>query len=341
MSQKKKKEKKAETYLSLTILVVLAGIGIGIFLAQFSFNPAVFPIVSTIPGAPSLPSAPATQSAELLVSIPKSLAPMSPPEVFTAQNLYEKINGKAELYLSAGFQRLQNQRFTEIDDPNSWTEVFVYDMGNIENAFAVFSTQRRDDAEPVELAQFSYKTKNALFLMHGPYYVEIIAALPSEKVFKVMKLFAENFIGENRVEVKPIAGLGLLPSHNLDENSISLHSSNAFGYNRLDRVFTAIYKLKDTEIMAFVSKRGTSQEAKALASGYNNFLIEYGGKNIKLDLEIKSARMVEIMETFELIFTNGPYLAGIHEAADKEKAENLGDILNKKLKEVVSEHRHE
>lgn len=341
MYQEMKEQKKIETYLSMAVIIVLVGIGTGIFLVQFSFNPAVFPISSSIPGDPSLPSAPTTYSAELLASIPKSLVPMSPPEVFTAQNLYKKINGKAELYLSAGFLRLQSQRFTKVDDPDSWMEVFVYNMGNVENAFAVFSTQRRDDAETVELAQFSYRTKNALFLLHGPYYVEIIAALPSVKFFKVMRLFAENFIHENDVEMKSIASLELFPRQNLNKNSISLHSSNPFGYNRLDRVFTAIYKQRDTELMAFISKRETAQEAKALASGYHKFLIEYGGKSIKLGLEINGARMVEIMETFEVIFTNGPYLAGIHEATDKKQAENLTDILNKRLKEVVSEHRHE
>lgn len=340
MYQKKKEQKKIETYLSMAVIIVLIVIGTGIFLVQFSFNPAVFPIPSTRPGAAIQLSGNTIPSDKPLRSIPVGLSPMSHPEVFTVQNLYEKINGKAELYLSAGFQRLQSQRFIESDDPDSWIEVFVYDMENIENAFAVFSTQRRDDAEPVELAQFSYKTKNALFLVHGPYYVEIIAAVPSEKVFKVMRLLAENFINENEVEMKSIAGLGLFPRPNLDENTVSMHSSNAFGYDRLDCVFTAIYKIRDTEIMAFVSKRKTSQEAQELASGYHKFLIEYGGKDLKLDVAIKGVRMVEIMDTFEVIFTNGPYIAGIHEAKDKKQAENLTDILNRKLKEVVSEHRH-
>lgn len=337
MSSKKKKEIKGETYLGIAILVVLLVIGTGIFFVHFRYNPAVFPIPSTLPGATSRPSPPTIPSDELLLSLPAGLSPMSSLEVFNAHNLYEKINGKAELYLSAGFQGLKSQRFRESGDSNSWMEVFVYNMGNAENAFAVFSAQRRKDAKPVELAQFSYKTKNAFFLLHGPYYVEIIAALPLEKVFKAVKLLAENFIRENRAEVKPIAGLGLFPRPNLDENSVSMHSSNAFGYDRLDRVFTAIYKLRDTELTAFISKRETSQEAKQLASGYHKFLMAYGGKSMKPGVTIKGARIVEIMDTYELIFTHGPYLAGIHETTDKKQAENLANILNKRLNEVLRE----
>lgn len=45
-----------------------------------------------------------------------------------------------------------------------------YDMGNSQNAFSVFSAQRRKDADPLNLTRYAYRTSNAIFLIHGRYY---------------------------------------------------------------------------------------------------------------------------------------------------------------------------
>ena len=71
------------------------------------------------------------------------MEPLSPPETFDAEKLSEKIDGKAGLYLSAGFKSLTCRRYKKPDNPDLWLEIFFYDMGNIINSFAVYSMQRR------------------------------------------------------------------------------------------------------------------------------------------------------------------------------------------------------
>ena len=210
-------------------------------------------------------------------------------------------------------------------------ELFVYDMGSILNAFAVFSAQRRDDGEPIDLTQFSYKTKNALFLVHGPYYVEFIAAVASNEILEVLEVLARNLIRENPVDAESIAELALFPRPNLDENSISLLPSNAFGYERLNNVFTATYSLEGSEVTAFLSRREDPQEADRLASAYHQFLMDNGAKNLKPEVTIQGAKMAEIMGTYELIFSHGPFMAGVHQTERRELAENMAGILNQRL----------
>ncbi|MCK5196623.1 MAG: hypothetical protein KAQ71_22615, partial [Desulfobulbaceae bacterium] len=65
-----------------------------------------------------------------IVTIPQSLKPLNSPEVFGPDNLYEKINGQAELYLSAGFVHLKSQWFAEAENPDSLFEVYIYHMGD-------------------------------------------------------------------------------------------------------------------------------------------------------------------------------------------------------------------
>ena len=58
------------------------------------------------------------------------------PHYFTADNLFEYINGSADLYLAYDFQRLITVTFLN-PDYQSLT-IDIYDMGNELNAFGVY-----------------------------------------------------------------------------------------------------------------------------------------------------------------------------------------------------------
>jgi hypothetical protein len=85
-------------------------------------------------------------------------------------------------------------------------------------------------------------------------------------------------------------------------------------------------------MMAFLSRRQEAGEAQELASAYHKFLVTFGGQNIDANLPIAKAQLVEILETYEVIFSCGPYIAGVREAASKEQAMNLAQRLYEKLK---------
>lgn len=318
VTQEMGKSRWAGARLVLAILVALAGIGI-IFAG----------------GTYSQGKAPAAES---LISIPEGVLPETPPETFNPDNLYEKIDGQAELYLSAGFKRLKSQSFVKADQPDLWVDLFVYDMGNVLNAFAVFSMQRREECESVRLGQFSCSPENALFLVHGPYYVEIIASKGNAEVSEIIQFMAENFVRENQVEVKPIVELSLFPRANLIENSISLIPANAFGYDGLNRVFVAKYALGQKKLTAFISRRESPLKAEELALKYHAFLLRYGGKDVKPGTGVKNAKMVEIAEAYEVILTHKSILAGVHEAMDKGEAESLAERVHKKLLVTLGKH---
>ena len=110
-------------------------------------------------------------------------------------------------------------------------------------------------------------------------------------------------------------------------------SSDAFGFNRLDQIFTAVYKLGDAEVMAFLSRRKTIEEAAELAQAYLEFLIAFGGRHIEIDLPIAGAKMIDILDTYEVIFSQGHFLAGVREAQDRNQAQELAIRLYTKLKQ--------
>jgi len=310
---------KQETLTSWAILALLSAIGAGIFLAQFRDNP----VNRSIP----IPKAAQSQSLTAMISVPDTLIPMTASEQFDPASLSDKIDGKAELYLSAGFRQLQCQRFSEKGNPASWLEVFVFEMQTPSGAFSVFSTQRRDGAQPIDFAPLSYLTANAVYLSHGAYYLEIIAASPSEKLSEAMRAILGNFIKAHPVKKAASDESALFPKTGLIEGSMTLMAADVFGYDALNKVFTAKYRIDNVEMLAFLSRRSTPDEALQLAEGYYHFLMNFGGK----DAEIKDAKMIEIMDNYDVIFSKGNMLAGVHESPNKDAAQKLAAMLAEEI----------
>jgi hypothetical protein len=332
MIRNSKKHSRQQTLNSLAILIILTAIGCGIFLTQFDFNQAILPQDFFLPAGGKDKDLSLAPTAKSIIPLPQGMVPLSSPESFDPQTLSDKINGKAELYLSAGFVSLASQRFKDKDDSNLWIEAYIYDMGNGQNAFAVFSAQRREGAASLDLSQYAYRTQNALFLVHGPFYVEIIASEATDRAFSPMNLLAENFVSNTATQTVTIQEKDLFPVQGLVADSISLISADAFGFDRLNQIYTAEYELGQERLMAFLSRRQETRAAQDLASAYQKFLETFGGQTIDTNLPIKNAKLVEILETYEVIFSCGPFMAGVREAASKEQAINLAVQLYDKLK---------
>jgi len=327
-----KKYSRQQTASSLVILFILVVTGTGIFWAQFNYNPAV--LQTDLFLSPTTKDQNASQPAltKSIIPLPPGMVPLTLPESFDAQNLSDKINGKAELYLSAGFVGLNSQRFKDKKDDSLWIEAYLYDMGNGQNAFSVFSAQRREGAAALDLTPYAYRTQNALFLVHGSFYIEIIASEATDRAFNPMRLLAENFIHNTAAQTVTIPEKDLFPVQGLVADSISLISTDAFGFERLNKIYTAEYEVGGRQMMAFLSRRQENQAAQDLASAYQKFLETFGGQTIDAHLPIKNAKLVEILETYEVIFSYGIFIAGVREADNKERAIMLAVQLYDKLK---------
>jgi hypothetical protein len=321
---------RTENLAGLAILVTLAVVAAGVFLMQFRFDPSLFvppqPVGKMLERAGAAAPAP-----NLLPSVPAGMTVLGSPESYDSETLSDKIDGKAELYLASGFVRLDCQRFGREGDPSRWLEVFVYDMGEPLNAYSVYSTQRRKDASRSDVARFAYTAGNALFFIHGTRYVEIVSAVSDDPGSLVA--IAKSFIGAGAAAAELPAELALFPSEGLDEASISLHMSDVFGFDGLDRVYTAKYQSGDEQMTAFLSDRKTPEDAAALAQAYAGFLLQNGGIDRGAASGVSGARLIEIVDTYEIIFSCRSFLGGVHEAESREAAEKLGALLFGRLSE--------
>ena len=167
---------RTESAVGFLILLTLVGVCVWIYDRQSRFAPSVLVVIGARQGVTGSEGSVSLAESPFRDFIPPGLEPMGPPERFDAETLSEKIDGKAELYLSSGFVSLVCQRFFSAGDNRLWLEVFLYDMGDGRNAFSVFSSQRRADGWDADLTRFAYRTENALFMAHGREYIEIVGS---------------------------------------------------------------------------------------------------------------------------------------------------------------------
>lgn len=316
-----KKPGKVETRLSMALIAILLIVVIGVFVRQFQINPGV---VALRPE-----SQPQTQPAEsglpALIDIAVSgITPFSLPERFNPDTLYEKINGRADLYLSSGFASLKTQRFSVDETAGVWVEVYVYDMVTLENAFSVFSMQRREGAQTAGIVPNAYRTENALFLAHKQFYLEIIGTDASEALKQAIGLLAHAFVqAHGGITTANAPGNGMFPEIGLQAESLQLVTANAFGYEQLDRIYTAEYLVDGTRLTAFVSDRKTAEAASTLAVEYRQTLLSYGASTIDAPLTVEGAAVIQFFDAYEIIFSRGRYLAGVHEAGSLDAARTI------------------
>lgn len=319
MSMRRSEVTRFESVASFSVLGVLVLIGAVIAVKQFRYDIGRFGMAGDTSAATSESSVrkpdgyEGYENAASLLNklVPAQFRPLSEPSFYTADNLYEKINGKAPLYFESGFEKLFTRRLISRSQEDLWMELFVYDMGTAKNAFSVYSVQKRSDAETLPEMRFAYKTANTLYLAAGRYYVEMVGSAASDILAAAMLELAEKINENPAVGDTAVPELELFGKEGLTADSIKLHPAGVFGFDGLSDTFTAQYRLDTETVTAFFSKRASSREALQLARQYYQFLLDNGGRDILA--EEPDIKMVDFYGTIEIIRHKGAFVFGVHE----------------------------
>jgi len=320
MSASRHRPRHFESVVSICLLAIILLIAVGVFLKQYETDMARFGMnIEAVPD-PGI-------TFELDSVVPEGFEALSPATTYTAENLYEKINGKAPFYTESGFQKLSTQLFVS-KDKSLQMELYLFDMGTAKNAFSVYSVQKRPDVELLPVMEFAYETSNALYFARGRYYVELIGFSESNELLEAMLQTGRKLQVNLPIDDVEITELNLFPADNIVEGGIKLYLKNAFGFEGLTDTFTAQYKLNGEAITAFFIKRSADRQAKDTAERYYKFLIDNGGRLIPSTNP--RTKLVDFYGMTEIIFTTGPFVGGIHEAENRQAAQELAqNVLNK------------
>jgi hypothetical protein len=334
MARNKAKAGAAQKRTGYVILLVLGLITVGLLVQQSRFNPAVT-VASRSPQLAGGGQAAARQApkatAAFLPEVP-GFTPLASVESFGPENLSDKIDGKAELYLPAGFKEMSCRRFEMGAAGKAHVEVYLYDMGAPANAFAVFSGQRRPGAPSLPLTAKAYATANALFFTQGRFYVEMVADQASEALKNPMKTYAKALLAKLPGGGKAKEEAADLPKEGLALDTVRLCAADSFGCEGLNKVLTGEYTLKSGKATGFMGRRATPEEARAEAKRYLEFLTANGYQKVAAPGIAGDAQVLVLEGSYEVVFALGRTFAGVHDATSQAAALELAGRLAAALK---------
>ncbi len=137
---------------------------------------------------------------------------------YSPENLYEYINGGAELYISYNFRQMLAQKYEKGELPEITMDIF--DMGNSFNAFGVFSHSREALDQTIAPDVESEYASGLLTFWKGRFYVSIMAYPETEEKKKMVLTLGRHIAGliQEASQIPPI--ISKLPTEHLIKESI-------------------------------------------------------------------------------------------------------------------------
>jgi hypothetical protein len=194
------------------------------------------------------------------------------PKGFNKKTLFQHINGQAELFLKYGYQSSAFAIYQYRGDREKQIELDIYDMGNVLQAFGVFSRFRMED-RPGGLGLDSYLDERSAFFYQGKFLVLLQATDPNPDL---LKSWATAISKKITAPSSPPKEIGYFPPGNLKPGSIQYYSESLLGVQFLRRGFQGTYISGGKEFNLFLALFGNPQDAVKASGAFKDYLSSKG-----------------------------------------------------------------
>lgn len=194
------------------------------------------------------------------------------PRTFTRSNLFRHIDGQAELFFKYGFRRSVFAVYQESRNPENQIDLDIYDMGNVLQAFGIFSRHRHED-RPGGVGLDSYVDERSAFFYKGKYFVLLYSTHENPSTLKAFASAVDGAITD-RSQAPP--EIGFFPREDLLPGSIQYFPEGLLGYQFLQRGFKASYGGGPEVLTLFFAIFRTPEEARRALASYRDSLLRKG-----------------------------------------------------------------
>jgi hypothetical protein len=270
--------------------------------------------------------------------IPAGWALIQGPQTYSKKTLFGHINGQAELFLKYGFQRSVFAIYQSKKNRENQIEVDIYDMGNVVQAFGIFSRFRNED-RPGGFGLDSYLDDHSAFFYKGKYFVMVYAAESNPDFLRQFSKLISLKISDPSPPPKEIS---YFPKNGLKPGSIQYFPEGLLGHQFLKRGFQGTYVEKvevkagaeDKEIKLFLAIFKDSQEAMSTLKVYKDDLFKKGKvfSGSIIEFGTRALKGEDPYQGKVIVLQKGFYLLGVVGFEKEENAENLLTEFIKNIK---------
>jgi hypothetical protein len=241
--------------------------------------------------------------------------------VYTIDNLWEVIDGAAELYLAYNFQDLHQAIYTAENEREVKVELYHHDTPV--NTYGIYTAERMPDYSFIETGIQGYTSPDILNFFTGCYYVKISSYGRNAVDEETLKIIAGEVSHSLNQKGSWPGEIQLFPAEGKVYMSDGYIALNFMGYGFFRSAFTARYSAKE-EFTLFII-HGKEGEAESM-------LHQYIGTVKKDSIEQKENVMI-VRDPFNgkiLLSKKGDYLVGVMNAVDETTAmELIGKTMGK------------
>jgi len=276
--------------------------------------------------------------------LPKEWTLIHGPQTYNKKSLFEHINGQAELFLKYGFRNSVFAIYQNKDRSENQIEVDIYDMGNVVQAFGVFSRFRNED-RPGGFGLDSFLDDHTALFYKGTFFVLLYATESNPDSLKQFSKLISSKILNSSLPPKEIS---YFPKNGLKPGSIQYFPEGLLGHEYLKRGFRGTYieqaEVKDKveakdkgeaggkEFHLFLAIFKDSQEATNALKFYKDDLSKKG-KISSENLILSGTRALKGEDPYQgkvVALQKGFYLLGVVGFEKGEGAENrLKEFIEK------------
>jgi hypothetical protein len=272
------------------------------------------------------------------------------PQVYTKKTLFEHINGQAELFFKYGFQKSIFAIYQNKKNQGNQIELDIYDMGNVLQAFGIFSRFRNED-QPGGIGLDSYFDDRSVFFYKGKYFVILYATESNPSTLKQWAAKIASRIVDTSSQPKEI---GYFPKNGLKPGSIQYFPEGLLGHQFLERGFQGTYiekveaeaqgkvkakvevkaEVKGKEVKLFLAIFKDSKKAMSALQVYKDDLSKKGkvSSGSIIEFETRALKGEDPYQGKVIVLQKGYYLLGTVGFEKEEDGENRLAEFVKKVK---------
>ncbi len=102
-------------------------------------------------------------------------------ETFNADNLYEKIDGRAESFIQYGVKGMAYAFYHPTGDPSNELQLYIFEMADSLKALGKYGSEKPDDFKTVAIGNEGYTTAGSTLFYSGRYYTQIVSTQDDPK----------------------------------------------------------------------------------------------------------------------------------------------------------------
>lgn len=240
--------------------------------------------------------------------------------IYNSGDLWELINGAADIFLSYYFEDLTIAEYTNKD---KIIRVELYKHKTLEDTYGIYSAERMPDYPQVSIGSQGYKSQGVLNFMTGNFYVKVMSAGATEADEETIALVANKVNAGLAQPVGLPQEISLFPEEGKVFLSDNYIAQNFLGYSFFHHAFSARYN-KPSDCQLFVIKL-TSVEIQKMLDQYFQLV-----KEEKIQQKEGLYMVSDLFNGIVFLKQRGDYLVGMLGTDNEATASDyIGKVIAK------------